>query len=133
MPVAATTSLSAIGGDAAVAADEARDVEFARVLSEMRLVKDAWELEQLQEACDITTLGFADSVREWDNVLKYGERWIEGTFFRRARAMEEGHGHHGRRGGGRRARPATTPTGRHPWVNVIKLEDVKVFIEQHGD
>ena len=34
-----------------------------------------------------TTLGFADSVREWDNVLKYGERWIEGTFFRRARAM----------------------------------------------
>jgi Xaa-Pro aminopeptidase len=73
--------------DGAVAPDDARDLEFARVLSEMRLVKDAWELEQLQEACDITTLGFADSVREWDNVLKYGERWIEGTFFRRARAM----------------------------------------------
>jgi Xaa-Pro aminopeptidase len=53
----------------------------------MRLVKDTWELEQLQEACDITTLGFADSVREWDNVLRYGERWLEGTFFRRARAM----------------------------------------------
>jgi Xaa-Pro aminopeptidase len=53
----------------------------------MRLVKDAWELEQLQEACDITTLGFADSVREWDDVLKYGERWLEGTFFRRARTM----------------------------------------------
>jgi Xaa-Pro aminopeptidase len=53
----------------------------------MRLVKDAWELEQLQEACDITTLGFEDSMREWDNVLKYGERWLEGTFFRRARAM----------------------------------------------
>jgi Xaa-Pro aminopeptidase len=73
--------------DGAVAPDDPRDLEFARVLSEMRLVKDAWELEQLQEACDITTLGFADSVREWDNVLKYGERWIEGTFFRRARAM----------------------------------------------
>jgi Xaa-Pro aminopeptidase len=53
----------------------------------MRLVKDTWELEQLQEACDITTLGFADSVREWDNVLRYGERWLEGTFFRRARTM----------------------------------------------
>ena len=43
--------------DAAVTADEGRDEEFARVLSELRLVKDAWELEQLQEACDITTLG----------------------------------------------------------------------------
>jgi Xaa-Pro aminopeptidase len=53
----------------------------------MRLVKDDWELEQLQEACDITTLGFADSVREWDQVLRYGERWLEGTFFRRARTM----------------------------------------------
>ena len=73
--------------DRAVPADGGRDHDFARVLSEMRLVKDAWELEQLQEACDITTLGFADSVREWDNVLKYGERWLEGTFFRRARTM----------------------------------------------
>ena len=73
--------------DRAVPADTGRDQDFARVLSEMRLVKDAWELEQLQEACDITTLGFEDSMREWDNVLKYGERWLEGTFFRRARAM----------------------------------------------
>ena len=73
--------------DRAVPADAGRDQDFARVLSEMRLVKDAWELGQLQEACDITTLGFEDSMREWDNVLKYGERWLEGTFFRRARAM----------------------------------------------
>jgi Xaa-Pro aminopeptidase len=73
--------------DRAVPVDGGRDHDFARVLSEMRLVKDAWELEQLQEACDITALGFADSVREWDNVLKYGERWLEGTFFRRARTM----------------------------------------------
>ena len=42
---------------------------------------------ELQEACDITTLGFEDSVREWDRVREFGERWIEGTFFRRARAM----------------------------------------------
>jgi Xaa-Pro aminopeptidase len=73
--------------DRQVAPDAARDADFARVLSEMRLVKDEWEVEQLQEACDITTLGFADGVREWDNVLRYGERWLEGTFFRRARAM----------------------------------------------
>jgi Xaa-Pro aminopeptidase len=73
--------------DALVAADETHDEELARVASEMRLVKDEWEVAELQEACDITTLGFEDSVREWANVLKYGERWIEGTFFRRARAM----------------------------------------------
>ena len=67
--------------------DGARDHDFARVLSELRLVKDSWELEQLQEACDVTALGFSDSVREWDNVLEHGERWLEGTFFRRARTM----------------------------------------------
>ncbi len=89
--------------DSAVPADEGRDEEFARVLSEMRLVKDSWELEQLQEACDITTLGFADSVREWDNVRKYGERWIEGTFFRRARAMGNDIGYDSIVGGGKHA------------------------------
>jgi Xaa-Pro aminopeptidase len=89
--------------DGNVTPDEGRDQEFARVLSEMRLVKDPWELEQLQEACDITTLGFADSVREWDNVLKYGERWIEGTFFRRARAMGNDIGYDSIVGGGRHA------------------------------
>ncbi|HSJ21039.1 MAG TPA: aminopeptidase P family protein [Nocardioidaceae bacterium] len=91
------------GVDRVVAEDEARDEEFARVLGEMRLVKDGWELEQLQEACDITTLGFADSVREWDNVLKYGERWIEGTFFRRARAMGNDIGYDSIVGGGKHA------------------------------
>jgi Xaa-Pro aminopeptidase len=73
--------------DRCVPADPGLDADFARVLSEMRLVKDPWELEQLQEACDITALGFADGVREWDGVLEHGERWLEGTFFRRARAM----------------------------------------------
>jgi Xaa-Pro aminopeptidase len=89
--------------DEAVTGDEGRDADFARVLSEMRLVKDSFELEQLQEACDITALGFADSVREWDNVLKYGERWIEGTFFRRARAMGNDIGYDSIVGGGRHA------------------------------
>jgi Xaa-Pro aminopeptidase len=73
--------------DGLVAPDATRDEDFARVVSEMRLVKDAWELGELREACDITTLGFEDSVSDWAGALKYGERWIEGTFFRRARAM----------------------------------------------
>lgn len=89
--------------DAMVATDEARDVELARVLSEQRLVKDDWEVAQLQEACDITTLGFEDAVREWDGALEHGERWIEGTFFRRARAMGNDIGYDSIVGGGRHA------------------------------
>ncbi|WP_237111774.1 aminopeptidase P family protein [Nocardioides sp. WS12] len=73
--------------DALVAGDEGRDTELARVVSEMRLVKDDWELAELQAAVDATALGFEDCVREWDQVLVHGERWLEGTFFRRARTM----------------------------------------------
>jgi len=69
----------------------------------MRLVKDDWEVAQLQEACDATTLGFEDSVSDWANVLKYGERWIEGTFFRRARAMGNDIGYDSIVGGGKHA------------------------------
>ena len=89
--------------DALVPADEGRDVELATVLSELRLVKDEYEVGQLQEACDITTLGFEDSVREWDRVLEFGERWIEGTFFRRARAMGNDIGYDSIVGGGKHA------------------------------
>ncbi len=91
------------GVDAAVAADEGRDQDFARVLSELRLVKDRWELDQLAEACDITTLGFEDSVREWDQALVHGERWSEGTFSRRARPMGNDIGYDSIVGGGRHA------------------------------
>jgi Xaa-Pro aminopeptidase len=89
--------------DGLVAADESRDEDFARVVSEMRLVKDEWEVGELQEACDITTLGFEDSVREWPRVLEHGERWIEGTFFRRARAMGNDIGYDSIVGGGKHA------------------------------
>lgn len=89
--------------DSEVAGDEARDEEFARVVSEMRLIKDEWEVAQLQEACDITALGFEDSMRDWDNVLAYGERWLEGTFFRRARTMGNDLGYDSIVAGGRHA------------------------------
>jgi Xaa-Pro aminopeptidase len=89
--------------DELVAADAGRDEEFARVVSETRLVKDDWELEQLAAACDATTLGFEDSVREWDRVLEFGERWLEGTFFRRARALGNDIGYDSIVGGGRHA------------------------------
>ncbi|RNL63172.1 aminopeptidase P family protein [Nocardioides marmoriginsengisoli] len=89
--------------DTAVGADPGRDDDFARVLSELRLIKDDWEVAELQHACDITTFGFEDSVREWDRVLEFGERWIEGTFFRRARAMGNDIGYDSIVGGGRHA------------------------------
>jgi Xaa-Pro aminopeptidase len=89
--------------DRAVPVDGGRDLELSRVLSELRLVKDPWELEQLQEACDITALGFTDSVLEWDRVLEHGERWIEGTFLRRARTLGNDLGYHSIVAGGSHA------------------------------
>ena len=89
--------------EALVEGGSSRDDDFARVLSELRLVKDEWELGELQSACDITTLGFEDSVREWDRVLEHGERWLEGTFFRRARTMGNDIGYDSIVGGGRHA------------------------------
>ncbi|WP_228942282.1 aminopeptidase P family protein [Nocardioides sp. Leaf374] len=89
--------------DRMLAAEAALEDDLARVASELRLVKDDWEVAQLQEACDITTLGFEDSVREWPRVREYGERWIEGTFFRRARAMGNDIGYDSIVGGGRHA------------------------------
>ena len=89
--------------DSLVPADATLDADLARVVSEARLVKDDWEVGELQEACDITTLGFEDVVRDWSNALRYGERWVEGTFFRRARAMGNDIGYDSIVGGGRHA------------------------------
>lgn len=89
--------------DALVPADAGRDRELATLLAELRLVKDDWEVGQLQEACDATTLGFTDAVSEWDRVLEHGERWVEGTFFRRARAMGNDIGYDSIVGGGSHA------------------------------
>ena len=83
--------------------DVTTDEDLGRVADELRLVKDDWEVGELQEACDITTLGFEDSVREWDRVLEFGERWVEGTFFRRARAMGNDIGYDSIVGGGSHA------------------------------
>jgi Xaa-Pro aminopeptidase len=85
------------------ARDASLDDELARVASEMRLIKDDWEVAELQAACDATTLGFEDSVKEWDGVLEHGERWLEGTFFRRARTMGNDLGYDSIVAGGRHA------------------------------
>src|SRR6185503_11493719 len=40
-----------------------RDKELATTLSELRLVKDEWEIAQLQDAIDSTVRGFEDVAR----------------------------------------------------------------------
>ncbi|MCX4675711.1 aminopeptidase P family protein [Streptomyces sp. NBC_01433] len=62
-----------------------RDEELRVYLSEARLVKDAFEVSELQKACDATARGFEDVVRILDKAEATSERYIEGTFFLRAR------------------------------------------------
>ncbi|MEU3208717.1 aminopeptidase P family protein [Streptomyces cyaneofuscatus] len=62
-----------------------RDEELRVYLSEARLVKDAFEIAELQKACDATARGFEDVVRSLDKAEATSERFIEGTFFLRAR------------------------------------------------
>ena len=85
------------------APEDDRDGELASALAEMRLVKDPWEIEQMQRAVDSTARGFDDCLREWDQVLAHGERWIDGTFYRRARVEGNDIGYHSIVGSGSHA------------------------------
>ncbi|MDQ0909340.1 Xaa-Pro aminopeptidase [Streptomyces canus] len=62
-----------------------RDEELRVFLSEARLVKDAFEIGELQKAVDSTVRGFEDVVKVLDKAEATSERYIEGTFFLRAR------------------------------------------------
>ncbi|MFF1874533.1 aminopeptidase P family protein [Streptomyces sp. CB03911] len=65
--------------------DEDKDTELKEFLSGLRLVKDEWEIGELRAACTATVNGFTDVVRELGQAVATSERWIEGTFWRRAR------------------------------------------------
>jgi Xaa-Pro aminopeptidase len=69
--------------DAAHAADE----EFEVALSEARLIKDAFELAELRQACADTALGFEAVVADLPEAVRRGrgERWVEGVFGLHAR------------------------------------------------
>ncbi|MFI8765668.1 aminopeptidase P family protein [Streptomyces sp. R-07] len=62
-----------------------RDEELRVHLSEARLVKDAFEIAELEKACASTARGFEDVVKVLDKAEATSERYIEGTFFLRAR------------------------------------------------
>jgi Xaa-Pro aminopeptidase len=69
----------------ALSEERDEDQELAVALSELRMVKDDFEVAQLQLAIDFTVKGFADVVRALPTAIGRGERVIEGIFNLRAR------------------------------------------------
>src|SRR5690554_3588932 len=74
--------------DAARASSLDSDAELSRNLSELRLVKDAYEINEMRRAVDATKQGFDDVIADRPAIVAHprGERLVEGTFNRRARA-----------------------------------------------
>ena len=73
--------------DSKVSVDADGEAELLTYLSEIRLIKDSYEIAEMQKAVDATNRGFADMVRVFGAATstKRGERVIEAAFFGRAR------------------------------------------------
>ena len=73
--------------DKAISKDKEGQAELLTYLSEIRLIKDSFEIAEMQKAVDATNRGFADMVRVFGaaSSTKRGERIIEAAFFGRAR------------------------------------------------
>ncbi|MGV9193387.1 aminopeptidase P family protein [Microbacterium sp. MC2] len=71
------------------------DPELTRFVSELRLVKDEYELAQLRLAVDVTARGFDDIVADLPRIVATprGERAVEGVFHLRARTEGNGTGY----------------------------------------
>ena len=67
--------------------EHARDNELLVALSELRLIKDGFEIEQMRKAVDATIKGFADIVKVLPQAVGHprGERVIDAAFYGRAR------------------------------------------------
>ena len=65
----------------------ARDNELITALSELRLIKDEFEIKQMRKAVDATVKGFADIVKALPLAVGHprGERVIDAAFYGRAR------------------------------------------------
>ncbi|HEY0246682.1 MAG TPA: aminopeptidase P family protein [Gryllotalpicola sp.] len=68
--------------------DHEPDDRLARDLSELRLVKDDYEVAELRAAVAATQRGFEDVIRRLPEIMAHarGERLVEGVFYTRARA-----------------------------------------------
>ena len=73
--------------DQLVIENEEKEKEFLNFTSLMRLVKDQYEIDEMQKAIDASVRGFADMVRVFPAATSVvrGERVIESAFYGRAR------------------------------------------------
>jgi len=73
-------------GDHDLVVDE--DGELTQFVSELRLVKDAYEIAEMRRAVEITANGFDDIIRDLPRAIAHprGERIVEGVFHQRARS-----------------------------------------------
>ena len=73
--------------DKQLSKDKEGQAELLTYLSEIRLIKDSFEIAEMQKAVDATNRGFADMVRVFGaaSSTSRGERIIEAAFFGRAR------------------------------------------------
>ncbi|WP_311243127.1 aminopeptidase P family protein [Microbacterium sp. WCS2018Hpa-23] len=71
------------------------DDDLTRFVSELRLVKDEFEITEMRRAVDITAQGFEDVIRSLPEAIAHarGERVVEGVFHRRAREDGNGEGY----------------------------------------
>ena len=92
---ASTETLSEVVVDVAAAQQLSPDLELMRFLSELRLVKDDYEVEQMRLAIAATAEGFEEIVRALPDAVRRGrgERWVEGVFELIARHRGNGLGY----------------------------------------
>ncbi|MEO8907945.1 MAG: aminopeptidase P family protein [Microbacteriaceae bacterium] len=81
-------SMRLVGGDITDVDAHEGDSLLAQEISEMRLVKDEYELSELRGAIAATARGFDDVIRDLPRISTHarGERLVEGIFNSRARA-----------------------------------------------
>ncbi|MDN5790752.1 MAG: aminopeptidase P family protein [Micrococcales bacterium] len=71
------------------------DEELAAFLSHLRMVKDAWEIEEMRAAIAATHRGFEAVIADLPEAVRRGrgERWVEGVFGLHARHQGNGVGY----------------------------------------
>jgi len=65
------------------------DAQFEVILSEARMIKDDFELDELRQACAHSAVGFTAVVADLPQAVRRGrgERWVEGVFGLHARHL----------------------------------------------